>query len=87
MRKLTRQEKRRIRDARRKLAQLEQQHHHEAFTAANRAREEGRIAGVQQGARIIREKVLDHAGRLYKEGRDDAAKAVRDVHGLLPATL
>ena len=87
MRKLTRQEKRRIRDAHRKLAQLEQKHRHEAFTAANRAREEGRIAGVQQGARIIREKVLDHAGRLYKEGRDDAAKAVRDVHGLLPATL
>lgn len=87
MRKLTRQEKRRIRDANRKLAKLEQKHREEIFAATNRAREEGRLAGVQHGAGIIREKVLDHAARLYKAGRDDAAKAVRDIHGLLPATV
>ena len=87
MRTISQRQKRRIRDAERKRALLEQKHRAEINAVAFKAREEGRAEGRTYGARLMREHVLDHAGRLYKEGKDDAAGAVREVHKQLPQTV
>jgi len=81
--KLSAQQKRRIREAKHRQAQLEQKHREDINAAVARARQEGHAAGAEQGAKILLEQMLDHAGRLFKQGQDDAAKAVRAVHGLL----
>jgi hypothetical protein len=46
---------------------------------------EGRAhaAGIKQGGADVRDLVLEHAGRLYKERKDTDAAAVREVHRLL----
>lgn len=80
-------QKRRIRDAKRRAAELDAKHQHEITLAKDAARHEGRMHGRNQGAKEVRDLVLEHAGRLYKEGRDDAAKAVRDVQRLLPISV
>lgn len=80
-------QKRRIREAKRRAAELETKHQQEIELAKRLARDQGHAEGRQQGARTIRDQVLEHAGRLYKEGRDDAAKAVRDVQRLLPTSV
>lgn len=79
--------KRRIREAKRRAAELDAKHQHEITLAKETARHEGRMQGRSQGAKEMRDQVLEHAGRLYKEGRDDAAKAVRDVQRLLPTSV
>lgn len=86
-RKMNERQKRRARYALRKAAELETKHQLEINLAKETARNEGRLHGRSQGAKEIRDLVLEHAGRLYKEGRDDAAKAVRDVQRLLPVSV
>ncbi len=84
---ITPQQKRRNRERTIKEAQLAKRRLDEMVEAANHAREEGRVAGMQQGARIIRNGVLYHAAELFKEGKDDAAFAVRDVYRKLPESV
>jgi hypothetical protein len=80
----TEQQKRRAREAARRAAEVDAKHQHEIVAAKSQAFGEGHAAGAKHGAKVMRDTVLDHAGRLYKEGKDDAAKAVRDVQRLLP---
>lgn len=47
------------------------------------ARTQAIAAGVARGRADERQAVLDHAGRLYKERKDNDAAAVREVHRLL----
>ena len=80
-------EKRRARDAARKAAEIEARHQDQLGEARSVARAAGATEGRQHGATVIKQAVLEHAGRLFKEGKDDEARAVRAVHRLLPAVL
>ncbi len=81
---MNRNAKRRAYEAKRRQEERDRKHREEVADATMRAREEGRVAGVQQGAKSMRDMVLDHAGRLYKDGMDVQAEAVRAVYRLLP---
>ena len=87
--------KRRIRDAQRRAAEIDAKHQHELtalreqhrtelLSARTAARTEGYDAGVKSGQEVTRKAVLDHSGSLFMAGRDEAAKAVREIHALLP---
>lgn len=56
-------------------------------TAKESARLTGQGEGRVHGAKLVRDTVLKHCGRLFEEGKDDAARAVRDVHRALPTTV
>ncbi len=84
---MNRNAKRRAYEAKRRQEERDRKHREELAEATNRAREEGRVAGMQQGANIMREAVLDHAGKLYKQDKDVQAEAVRAVYRLLPANV
>lgn len=86
-RKLTPQQKRRIRDAHRKAAELDLKHQTEIKFARKEGQADAYHEGRQIGAKIIRDAVLDHSGRLFKELKDEAAIAVRDVHARLPQAV
>jgi len=80
-------QKRRARDAVRKAAAVEARHQEQLGEARSVARAAGAAEGRAYGAKVVSQAVLEHAGRLFKEGKDDAANAVRAVHRLLPAVL
>lgn len=80
MSKLTKQQKRRQYEAKRKARRQAEKVRIEVNSAAWKAKEEGRKEGFAQGVKAVKDSVLDHAGRLYKEGKDTDASAVREVH-------
>ena len=83
----TAQDKRRARDAARNAALVEQQHQGQIGEARSVARATGAAEGRAYGAKVVSQAVLEHAGRLFKEGRDEEARAVRAVHRLLPIVV
>ncbi len=88
---MTPSQKRKIRDAKNKAGKLDAQHRHEVSLAAETARmsgyADGHRKGYNDGMKFTRDAVLEHSGRLFKEGKDDSAKAVRDVQRLLPISV
>ena len=80
-------QKRRIRDAARKAEAIEAQHQEQLGQARSVARATGAAEGRKHGSTLIKQAVLEHAGRLFKEGKDDEARAVRAVHRLLPVVV
>ncbi len=79
MRKLTRQKRRQYEAKRRERRQAEKVRM-QVNEAAYKAKEAGRLEGIAQGSKSTKESVLNHAGQLYKEGKDADASAVREVH-------
>ena len=84
---MTSQDKRRARDAARKAEAIEAQHQEQLGQARSVARAAGAVEGRAYGAKVVSQAVLEHAGRLFKEGKDDEARAVRAVHRLLPVVV
>jgi len=77
---MTQNDKRRRRDAARKAEALAAKHEQDCRDAARRGEVNGRAEGFQSGAKFACSLVLDAAGRLFKEGKDSDANAVREVH-------
>jgi hypothetical protein len=77
---MTKNDKRRRRDAARKAEVLAAKHEQDCRDAAHRGQVKGDAEGFRAGAKFICSLVLDAAGRLFKEGKDSDANAVREVH-------
>jgi len=77
---MTQNDKRRRRDAARKAGVLAAKHEQNCQDAARHGQAKGHAEGFQSGAKFACSLVLDAAGRLFKEGKDSDANAVREVH-------
>lgn len=78
-------EKRRAREAKRRAAQRERVHMADISAAESRGYQSGHESGAKFGTNVAVREVLDHAGDLYKAGKDVEAAAVRALHAKLQA--